>query len=54
MYITVAPIIIGQGVPAVGDLGIHSMKEVIIPLKAKSKKMGKDLVWELDLEADTS
>ncbi len=54
MYITVAPIIIGQGVPAVGDLGIYSMKEVITPLKAKPKKMGKDLVWELDLEADTS
>jgi len=54
MYITVAPIIIGQGVPAVGDLGIHSMSEVLTPLKAKSKKMGKDIVWELDLETDTS
>ena len=53
VYITMAPILIGQGVPAIGDLGIRSMREVITPLKIKTKKRGEDLVWELDLETDT-
>ncbi len=53
IYITMAPIIIGQGVPAVGDLGVRSLREAITPLRIKTKKMGKDLVWELDLETDT-
>lgn len=53
IFITMAPIIIGQGIPAVGDLGVHSLREVITPLRIKTKKMGKDLVWELDLETST-
>jgi len=52
IYITMAPIIIGQGVPAVGDLGVQSLREAITPLRIKIKRMGKDLLWELDLETD--
>ena len=50
LFITVAPIIIGEGIPSVGDIGVRSMKQVYKPEIIKIKKMGKDFVWELGFE----
>jgi riboflavin-specific deaminase-like protein len=49
MIIVTAPLIIGQGIAAVGDLGVVDLKDALRPKRFRRKKMGADLVWELDL-----
>ena len=44
-----APLIIGQGVEAVGDLGVTRLAEALRPARAECRMMGRDSVWELDL-----
>lgn len=48
MLVVTAPIIIGHGIPAIGDLGILELKDALRPKRFKSKRLGADLVWELD------
>ncbi len=50
LIITVAPIFIGEGVSAIGDIGIRNIQEVLKPKTIRVKKMEKDLVWELNFE----
>ncbi len=49
MLIVTAPILIGEGVPAVGDIGIRRLEEALRPVRSRTKRMGRDLRWELDL-----
>jgi riboflavin-specific deaminase-like protein len=50
LFITIAPIFIGDGVPATGDIGVRKLEEALKPKTIRVKKMGKDLVWELNFE----
>ena len=46
MYVAIAPLIIGQGVESVGDLGTKEISEGIRFSKSGFKKMGADtLFW---------
>ena len=47
MIIVVAPIIIGEGIPAVGDLDVSTLSEILKPASHSVRKQGEDLVWEL-------
>ena len=49
MLIVTAPLIIGQGIPAVGDLGVVDLNDALRPKRVKKKKLGADLMWEFDL-----
>ena len=47
MLIVTAPIIIGRGVEAVGDLGIRRLEDALKPLSSTVQTIGDDVVWEL-------
>jgi riboflavin biosynthesis pyrimidine reductase len=49
MVVVTAPIIIGGGVEAVGDLGVTSLAQALRPRRSRSWRMGTDRVWELIL-----
>ena len=46
LVITIAPKIIGQGIEAVGELGVKELKEAINFDRIRFKKMGADLIFE--------
>jgi riboflavin biosynthesis pyrimidine reductase len=47
MVVVTAPIIIGRGVEAVGELGITSLAEALRPQRSRVRRLGTDRVWEL-------
>ena len=54
MLVVTAPLIIGHGIPAIGDLGILDLKDALRPRRFKSRRLGADLVWELDFFMDNT
>ncbi len=49
LLVVVAPLLIGQGVAAVGDLGVESLAEALRPRRQRMRRLGRDLLWELEL-----
>ncbi len=47
MLVVVAPLFIGRGIEAVGDLGIKKLEQALRPRLRKVRRLGNDLVWEL-------
>ncbi len=47
MLVVVAPLFIGRGIEAVGDLGIEKLEQALRPQLRKVRRLGNDLVWEL-------
>ena len=47
LVVVVAPLVIGEGVPAVGDLGVGSLSEALRFEPVKLSSEGDDIVWEL-------
>ena len=49
LVIVTAPLVIGSGVEAVGDLGIRRLSEALRPERVRVRRVGSDLVWEMEL-----
>jgi riboflavin biosynthesis pyrimidine reductase len=47
MVVVTAPLIIGRGVEAIGELGITSLGQALRPRVCRVRRMGPDRVWEL-------
>lgn len=47
MVVVTAPVIIGQGVEAIGDLGITTLAQALRPRCSRVRRLGSDRVWEL-------
>jgi riboflavin-specific deaminase-like protein len=47
MIVVIAPVIIGRGVEAVGDLEITSLDQALRPRRSRTRRLGRDRVWEL-------
>jgi len=47
MVVVTAPVIIGQGVEAIGDLGITTLAQALRPRRSRVRRLGTDRVWEL-------
>jgi riboflavin biosynthesis pyrimidine reductase len=47
LVVVTAPVLIGSGVAAVGDLGVEHLSEALRPDRARVRRAGADLVWEL-------
>ena len=47
MVVVTAPVIIGQGVEAIGDLGITTLAQALRPRCSRVRRLGTDRVWEL-------
>jgi len=47
ILIVTAPIIIGQGIEAIGDLGIGRLEDAFKPLSFQVETVGQDVVWDL-------
>jgi len=47
LVVVTAPIIIGDGIPAVGDIGVRELTDALRLRTERIKRMGSDLVWEL-------
>jgi riboflavin biosynthesis pyrimidine reductase len=51
MVVVIAPIIIGDGVQAVGDLAVSDLSRALRPSSRSVTTMGDDVVWELVFDA---
>ena len=49
MLVVTAPLLIGEGVSALGDLEVRNLDEALRPRVVKVGCMGDDVVWELSL-----
>ena len=47
MVVVTAPLIIGRGVEAIGDLGITTLAQALRPRRSRVRRLGTDRVWEL-------
>jgi riboflavin-specific deaminase-like protein len=47
MVVVTAPVIIGRGVEAIGELGITSLGQALRPRRSHVRRLGSDRVWEL-------
>ncbi len=50
MTIVVAPIIVGKGIEAIGDLAIRGLDAALRPSSIGTRRLGEDLVWELSFD----
>jgi riboflavin-specific deaminase-like protein len=46
IVVTIAPILVGNGIRAFGDINVHSLKDALKPAKTRCRRMGSDFVWE--------
>jgi 5-amino-6-(5-phosphoribosylamino)uracil reductase len=49
LVITTAPLLIGAGIAAIGELGVGELPEALRPLRVRRRRLGADLVWDLRL-----
>jgi len=42
-----APLLIGRGVEAIGELGTASLAQALRPRRSRVRRLGSDRVWEL-------
>jgi len=54
MLIVTSPLIIGEGVSAIGDLGRPTLDACLRPRRSRPRRMGPDLVWELTFAPERS
>jgi 5-amino-6-(5-phosphoribosylamino)uracil reductase/diaminohydroxyphosphoribosylaminopyrimidine deaminase/5-amino-6-(5-phosphoribosylamino)uracil reductase len=47
MMVVTAPVIIGKGVEAIGDLGVTTLDQALRPRRSRIRRLGTDRVWEL-------
>jgi riboflavin biosynthesis pyrimidine reductase len=47
MVVVTAPVIIGRGVEAIGELGITTLAQALRPRRSRVRRLGTDRVWEL-------
>jgi 5-amino-6-(5-phosphoribosylamino)uracil reductase/diaminohydroxyphosphoribosylaminopyrimidine deaminase/5-amino-6-(5-phosphoribosylamino)uracil reductase len=52
MVVVTAPVIIGRGVEAIGELGITSLSQALRPARSRVRRLGSDRVWELIFDGD--
>jgi 5-amino-6-(5-phosphoribosylamino)uracil reductase/diaminohydroxyphosphoribosylaminopyrimidine deaminase/5-amino-6-(5-phosphoribosylamino)uracil reductase len=50
LLVVVAPIIIGHGVAAVGDLGVRTLEQALRPARCRVHRLGADRLWELEFD----
>jgi riboflavin biosynthesis pyrimidine reductase len=46
MVIAIAPKIIGQGIEAIGDLGITSLADAITFSSVRTRRLGDDIIFD--------
>jgi riboflavin-specific deaminase-like protein len=51
MVVITAPLILGKGIEAIGDLGIIELERAIRPSSYEIKRIGEDIVFDLRLSA---
>jgi len=47
MVVVTAPIIIGEGISAIGDLGVTDLKDALWADSISTRRVGQDMVWDL-------
>jgi 5-amino-6-(5-phosphoribosylamino)uracil reductase/diaminohydroxyphosphoribosylaminopyrimidine deaminase/5-amino-6-(5-phosphoribosylamino)uracil reductase len=50
LLVVVTPLLIGEGVQAVGDLGVRSLSEALRPRRSRVLRCGAERVWELEFD----
>jgi riboflavin biosynthesis pyrimidine reductase len=48
LIVVTAPMMIGQGIPSVGDLGVDSLDAALRFRTVRLDRKGDDVVWELE------
>ena len=50
LLVVVAPLLIGDGVQAVGDLGVRALAEALRPRRCRVRRFGAERVWEMHFD----
>jgi riboflavin-specific deaminase-like protein len=50
LLVVVAPLLIGQGVQAVGELGVRALSEALRPKLCRVRRFGAERVWEMEFD----
>jgi riboflavin biosynthesis pyrimidine reductase len=50
LLVVVAPLLIGEGVQAVGDLQVRALSEALRPRRHWVRRCGRERVWELEFD----
>ena len=48
LVVVTAPMLIGSGIEAVGELGIRDLSAALRPQRVKVERLGADMVWDMD------
>ena len=48
LVVVIAPLLIGSGIPAVGDIGTETLEQAVRLHPAAVRQLGCDLVWEME------
>lgn len=52
LLVVTAPLLIGAGIDAVGDLGVRGLADALHPRRVRVRRIGADMVWECELDGD--
>jgi riboflavin-specific deaminase-like protein len=50
LLVVVAPLLIGEGVQAVGDLGVRALADALRPARCRVRRFGAERVWEREFD----
>lgn len=50
LVVVTAPLVIGEGTPSIGDLGVTRLQDALRLKTRRMRNLGRDLVWEFDFE----
>ena len=50
LLVVVAPLLIGEGVQAIGDLQVRALSEALRPRRSRVRRCGPEQVWELEFD----
>ena len=50
LLVVVAPLLIGEGIPAIGELGVRKLDQALRPARCRVRRFGPERVWDMEFD----